>query len=205
MKLKALIVDLEMSPRAKRMAMRFGVPAFILGVATVAYAGVPVTFTAGNTLHAADLNSNFSYLDTQIGTLQTNVTALQASVAALQAIPAAPHFAEIIYNGASQTYFQSSANVPDAPASTTAIVVTRVAVGQYFVQWIGASFPNGVDVNYSLLNNDMIGYVTGFTEAANTALVASFGAGTTSCIYLETFNTTGTPTDASFNVTVLGK
>jgi hypothetical protein len=90
MKLKVIVVDLEISPRVKRLALRLGLPLAILGVATIAYASVPVTFTAGGTLHAADLNTNFSALDTRVTNLENNdatsasVTALQATVTSLQ-------------------------------------------------------------------------------------------------------------------------
>jgi hypothetical protein len=69
MKLKVVVVDLEISPRAKRWALRLGIPAAILiGGGAVAYAGGLVTWTDGQTLKAADLNGNFSALQAQIPT-----------------------------------------------------------------------------------------------------------------------------------------
>jgi len=189
MKLKVVIVDLELSPRAKRLALRFGVPAVILGIATVAYANVPITFTANTTLHAADLNTNFSALDARI-------TALETSVAGLNRNPVSPHFAGIVYNGTTQTVFNSSANIPNAPGESTAIVVTRTMAGGYNVNWVGASFPNGATVSFSVLQTGYTTNVTGFGE--------SLGTTATDGIYLETLKS-GVLTDVFFSVTVIGQ
>jgi hypothetical protein len=61
MKLKVYVVDFEIPPRAKRWALRLGIPAVVLFAAAAAFA-LPVTFTDGQTLKAADLNNNFGYL-----------------------------------------------------------------------------------------------------------------------------------------------
>ncbi len=61
MRLQFLVIDLEIPPRVKRWGVRIGVPAVVLSVAAVALAQ-PVTFTAGQTLQASDLNNNFGYL-----------------------------------------------------------------------------------------------------------------------------------------------
>jgi hypothetical protein len=196
MKLKLVIVDLEMSPRAKKIALRIGLPAVILGMATVAYAGVPVTFTAGTTLHAADLNTNFSALDARITTLETSVPALQTSVSALQAAPAAPLYAAQIYDGTTQTVFTSSGNIPNAPGATTPIVVTRTQVGGYNVQWVGSSFPNGSEMVFSVLENGYTTNVTGLL--VNQSTTANNG------IYLETLKA-GVLTDAFFSISVVGQ
>jgi hypothetical protein len=104
MKLKIVIVDFEISPRMKRWALRIAIPAVVvLGGAAVAYAtGLPVTWTSGQTLYAADLNNNFAYLQSEISgdaglaveitasqnsitTLQGQLSSLQTTVSALQA------------------------------------------------------------------------------------------------------------------------
>jgi hypothetical protein len=62
MKLKIVIVDLEVPPGAKKWALRLGIPAAVLlGGGAVAYAAGLVTWSDGQTLSAADLNGNFSY------------------------------------------------------------------------------------------------------------------------------------------------
>jgi hypothetical protein len=84
MKLKVVIVDFELSPRAKRLALAIGIPAFILGVATVAYANVPNVFSSGEVLTAAALNADFAYHDTEIAALQTDIQTLQSTLSTLQ-------------------------------------------------------------------------------------------------------------------------
>jgi hypothetical protein len=84
MKLKVVIVDFELSARAKRLVLGVGVPAFILGAATIAYANVPNVFSSGEVLTAAALNANFALHDTEIAALQSSVNALQSSVTSLQ-------------------------------------------------------------------------------------------------------------------------
>jgi hypothetical protein len=72
MKLKVYVVDLEIPPRAKRWALRLGIPALALGIAAVALAAPPVhTWAATDTLTASDLNGNFSALDTRIAALES--------------------------------------------------------------------------------------------------------------------------------------
>jgi hypothetical protein len=61
MKLKVYVVDFEIPPRAKKWALRLGIPAVVISGAAAAFA-LPVTFTDGQTLKAADLNNNFGYL-----------------------------------------------------------------------------------------------------------------------------------------------
>jgi hypothetical protein len=69
MKLKVVIVDLEIPPRVKRWALRVGIPlGVVLGGGAVAWAAGLVTWTTGTTLTAADLNNNFAYLQSEITT-----------------------------------------------------------------------------------------------------------------------------------------
>ncbi len=71
MKIKVLVIDLEMSSRAKRVAIQFGLPVGILvGAAAVAYANVPHSFNDGDILTSADLNGNFDALDKRITALE---------------------------------------------------------------------------------------------------------------------------------------
>jgi phage-related tail fiber protein len=73
MKLKIVIVDLEIPPRVKRWGLRLGIPAVVLlGGAAVAYAGglvTLVTWSQGQTLNASDLNANFAAVQTPPGTI----------------------------------------------------------------------------------------------------------------------------------------
>ena len=70
MRIKVYVVDFEVPPRVKRVALRVGIPAAVVGLSAIAYASVPVTWTAGQALKSADLNSNFSALDSRITTLE---------------------------------------------------------------------------------------------------------------------------------------
>ena len=66
MKIKLVVVDLELSTRAKRLAAALAIPLLVLGGGAVAYASVPHTWNDGDTLTAADLNTNFADLDTRV-------------------------------------------------------------------------------------------------------------------------------------------
>jgi hypothetical protein len=63
MKLKVVVVDLEVSARTKRWALGIGVPlALLLGGSAIAWAAGLHTWNTGDTLQAADLNANFQAL-----------------------------------------------------------------------------------------------------------------------------------------------
>ena len=67
MKLKMVVVDFEIPARVKKWGLRVGIPAAVLlGGGAIAYAGGLTTFTDGQTLHASDLNANFTALQGQI-------------------------------------------------------------------------------------------------------------------------------------------
>jgi hypothetical protein len=71
MKLKLVIVDLELPPRFKKWAIRLGVFAvFALGASAIAWAAGLHTWAQGDVLNATDLNGNFTTLQQQITTLQ---------------------------------------------------------------------------------------------------------------------------------------
>src|SRR5689334_3781768 len=77
MKLKVVVVDLELSRRQKQ----FICAAVVTGVGiSVAVAAAPRSFTAGEVLKASDLNENFSGLDARIGSIENRtVTVLDSS------------------------------------------------------------------------------------------------------------------------------
>jgi hypothetical protein len=77
MKLKVVVVDLEMSRRQKRIAGLVAGLAAVGVLASVAVAQVPHTFAAGDVLKASELNENFAKVDADLLTLQTSVEALQ--------------------------------------------------------------------------------------------------------------------------------
>ena len=72
MKLKVVVVDLEIPPRVRRWALRLGVPALILGAASAAVAGTLKSWNAGDVLTAADLNANFAALQTRLAALEAH-------------------------------------------------------------------------------------------------------------------------------------
>jgi hypothetical protein len=186
MKLKVVIVDFEMSPRSKRLAIRLGIPALILGMATVAYAGPLVTFAAGGTLHAADLNSNFTNLQTQITALQTAETADATNITALQTT-GAPRYAGIVWNNSAIIDPLKSASV------STALTVTHSSTGNYIVNYDCTDFPNGVVpvVTSALLGNPV--YSDGLTT-------------TSPCgVYVQTKTAAGVAADGPFSVFIIGQ
>jgi hypothetical protein len=70
-KLKVIVVDWEMPPAAKRVALRIVLPAMVLaGASAIAYASVPKVWTAGEALKAADLNADFSSIEARIGSVE---------------------------------------------------------------------------------------------------------------------------------------
>jgi hypothetical protein len=80
MKLKVYVIDFGVPSRMKKWGLSIGIPiALLIGGGAVAYASGLVTWSDGQTLHAADLNGNFAYLQSEIATLQSSVSTLQAS------------------------------------------------------------------------------------------------------------------------------
>ena len=66
MKLKVVVVDLEIPPRVTRWGLRLGIPALVLSVAAVALAAPLHVWNPNDTLTAAELNGNFSDLQAQV-------------------------------------------------------------------------------------------------------------------------------------------
>jgi len=98
MKVKIVVIDLEVSAAAKRWVLRAGIPlAFLLGGGAVAWAAGIHTWKDNDTLSAGDLNSSFQYVEQQIVTLQTQVAAMQPQGVGLVTVGA---FVEDTANGA---------------------------------------------------------------------------------------------------------
>ncbi len=77
MKLKVVVVDLELTHRQKRVAT--GSIALAVALAAgAALADVPKTFVAGETLRAADLNANFTALDNRLTAEETKAAPARA-------------------------------------------------------------------------------------------------------------------------------
>jgi hypothetical protein len=70
MKIKMVVVDLELSSRAKRIAAAVAVPLLVLGGGAVAYANVPHTWKDGDVLKADELNENFTGLESDVANLK---------------------------------------------------------------------------------------------------------------------------------------
>jgi formylglycine-generating enzyme required for sulfatase activity len=70
MKIKMVIVDLELSKREKRIVAGALVPVLLLLGGAIAKANVPHTWNKGDTLRAADLNEDFSALDQRLTALE---------------------------------------------------------------------------------------------------------------------------------------
>jgi microcystin-dependent protein len=82
MKIRMLVVDLELTPRGERIAMqlkralRLSVPVLVLGVGALAYAGPVKTWNAGEALSAKDLNDAFASMKDEIAVAQARADAL---------------------------------------------------------------------------------------------------------------------------------
>jgi len=83
MKLKLVVVDLELS-RRQRLLGAAGLGAAILMVGAVAVADVPNTFVAGDTLTAAGLNENFDDIDTRVSGLDQELVQTNAALDAAE-------------------------------------------------------------------------------------------------------------------------
>jgi hypothetical protein len=78
MKLKVVIVDLEIPPHVKKWGVRVGVTLAVLTVGAVALAGTPLhVWNTGDTILATDLNGNFSNLQGQINSLALSCTVVE--------------------------------------------------------------------------------------------------------------------------------
>jgi len=71
-KIKLVVVDLELSRRTRRAATAAAAALLAVGAGAVAYASVPHTWTDGETLTATDLNTNFAAIDTRVGGLEAS-------------------------------------------------------------------------------------------------------------------------------------
>jgi hypothetical protein len=72
MKVKLLVIDLEVPAPVKRWALRLGITLGGLALGGVALAGPPLhTWSSGDTLQASDINGNFSALQTEITAMST--------------------------------------------------------------------------------------------------------------------------------------
>jgi hypothetical protein len=84
MRLKIVVIDMEIPPRVKRWALRLGIPlALVLVGGAVAWAAGLVVWSDGQVLKAADLNGNFNYVEGQIagdGGLLARITQLEGEV-----------------------------------------------------------------------------------------------------------------------------
>jgi hypothetical protein len=94
MKLKLVVIDLELSKRAKRVAAAVLVPVVVLAGGAIAYANVPHTWNDGDTLDATDLNGNFADHEGRISKLEgsaaANPSAFRAHVSATVMVPNQP-------------------------------------------------------------------------------------------------------------------
>ncbi len=81
MKLKIVIVDLEIPRKTKRIALLAGIPlALLLGSGALVYANVKHTFAAGDPLSATTMNENFADLDSRLTAAEAKAAALDNTV-----------------------------------------------------------------------------------------------------------------------------
>jgi hypothetical protein len=95
MRLKVVIVDLEIPAHVRVWSLRIGVPLLLLMAAgAVAFAGGDagpqlVTWSSGETLRAADLNANFQVIQGELSALPKPLVAVVAVEVPQNATPAA--------------------------------------------------------------------------------------------------------------------
>lgn len=78
MKLSLVVLDLEMSSRVKRWALRVAIPAAILTGAGIAWATtLKSNWSTGAKLSAADLNANFGAAEQRLAGLESKVAGLE--------------------------------------------------------------------------------------------------------------------------------
>jgi hypothetical protein len=77
-KLKVVIVDLELPASLKRRALRIGMPLLIVCSAAIAYAAPARIWANGDALTAEDLNAGFANLDTRLSALEAGSTGKSA-------------------------------------------------------------------------------------------------------------------------------
>jgi hypothetical protein len=70
MRIKLVVLDLELSRGAKRIAAAVAIALLAVGAGAIAYASVPHAWRDGDALTADDLNGNFAALDGRITTLE---------------------------------------------------------------------------------------------------------------------------------------
>ncbi len=103
MKLKMVIVDLELPAYVKPLK-KWGVRLGVLGLVAlgggIAYAALPVTYTDGQTLTAADLTNNFNFIQGEIAALQAGPIVTMDSATGAASVPTAlatPAFVVVPY------------------------------------------------------------------------------------------------------------
>jgi hypothetical protein len=186
MKLKVYVIDLSIPPHAKKWGLRVGIPAAVLlGGGAIAYAGL-VTWSSGQTLMAADLNGNFSFLQNQItgdGGVGSQVAALQTQVTALQGDEVAV-----------SAYLQVSASG-----------VTIGGGGASGATWISDASRTGAGaVSVTLTGGVFSGYPQCTITPSSGTFIASLPSITNTAITLQTYALSGTPADTNLLLICVG-
>lgn len=136
MKLKVVVVDLEIPPRMKKWGLRLGMPvAVLLGAGGIAYATGLVTWSSGQTLQASDLNNNFSYIQGELAALQGQVHAASAFSAGLTSSTSIPN------NSATTVLFDTVEFDLASEYNSSTGVFTPLQTGVYLVTCT-ISFPS---------------------------------------------------------------
>jgi hypothetical protein len=144
----------------KKWGLRLGIPlGVLLGGGAVAYAAGLVTWTSGQVLTAADLNSNFSQLQSQITALQGQVHAASAFSAQLTNATTFPSTAVYPYN--TVVFNSVSYDLASEYAPTTGIFSPRTA-GTYLVQ-----------CSTNFVPEDSVRMTTAIMKNVNTEVAAS--------------------------------
>ncbi len=126
MKLKVVVVDLEVPARVKKWGLRLGIPlAVLFGGGAVAYAAGLVTWTSGQTLTAQDLNNDFGLLETAIGAIGTVVE--QHS----DAVQSGATSSDVIYGGMTLTLTPGTWLVLGDASLSTTVSIDEVQLGLY--------------------------------------------------------------------------
>ena len=166
MKLKIVIVDLEIPPRAKKWGLRIGIPAAVLSVAAVALAAPLHVWSNGDTLQATDLNGNFTALQGSVPV----VTAWQSYTPSLATADGAAITNGVVtgkYRRVGDTMeFSISVSFPNGPSGSPSVE-----------QWL-VTVPSGLQLDTSRISNmGVVGVGGGYTGGAIIGLSASLVGG----------------------------
>ncbi len=185
MKIRVYVIDFEVPRSLKTWALRSGILlVLVLGGGAVAYASGLVTWSDGDTLRAADLNGNFTYLQSEISSVTGGLPGLGAHVSAPSpfSLPAGPGLG--LPNAGQPWIVAGTATSPSTDgnggllyvAKTTKYSTPGILVGEQPAMYAYNEVGDGVWGNQSGVLGSIFNANTQDSQPAGTAsAVASYG------------------------------